>query len=102
MHCSSNIYIYIYIPFKQNCTYNCALVCRKKEIELFIDKYEKGVEEFETEKERLMKMHEMKKVELKREYLAKEVELEQQLDASLTELMEKYKPSTFHASSSSK
>jgi hypothetical protein len=69
---------------------------------LFIDNLEKGEEEFEAEKEKLMKIHETKKVELKREYLARDVELEKQLDAALTKLMEKYKPSTFHASSSSK
>jgi hypothetical protein len=86
----------------QHYTSNCPLVFRKKEIELFIDNHEKGVEEFEAEKEKLMKIHEMKKVELKREYLAREVELEEQLDAALTGLMEKFKPSTFHASSSSK
>lgn len=69
---------------------------------MFIDNHEKGVIDFESEKERLMNSYEEKKVQLKREYLKAEVELEKDLDAKLTELMEKYKPSTFQASSSSK
>nr|CAD1842120.1 unnamed protein product [Ananas comosus var. bracteatus] len=71
---------------------------RKEEIARFIDSQVKGVKEFEAEREELIRMHEDKKVKLRREYLAKEVELEQEFDTVLTELMEKYKPSTFQTS----
>nr|CAD1842145.1 unnamed protein product [Ananas comosus var. bracteatus] len=71
---------------------------RREEIARFIDSQVKGVKEFEAEREELIRMHEDKKVKLRREYLAKEVELEQEFDTALTELMEKYKPSTFQTS----
>lgn len=76
------------------------LFYRKEEIARFIDSQEKGVEEFEAEREKLIFAHEEHNAELRRKYLADEVELEKKFDAALTKLMEKYAPSSFHASCS--
>lgn len=54
-----------------------------------------------SERDELITAHEKKKLQLKREYMEKEVELEKELDAAFTVLMEKHKPDTFKASSSS-
>ncbi|RRT35983.1 hypothetical protein BHE74_00022179 [Ensete ventricosum] len=83
-----------------NCGTNEEQRLRKEEIARFIDSQEKGVEEFEAEREKLIFAHEEHKAELRRKYLADEVELEKKFDAELTKLMEKYAPSSFHASSS--
>ncbi|KAE8797816.1 hypothetical protein D1007_26949 [Hordeum vulgare] len=74
---------------------------RKEEVQRFIDCQAKGVEEFMSGRDELIKAHEKKKLQLKREYMEKEVELEKELDAGLTVLMDKHKPDTFKASSSS-
>ncbi|KAJ3671587.1 hypothetical protein LUZ60_007666 [Juncus effusus] len=73
----------------------------REDMERFIASQDKGLEEFVKEKDELIKAHEEEKMTLRREFLSKEVELERKLDASLTALMEKFKASTFHASSSS-
>ncbi|CAL9135303.1 unnamed protein product [Musa textilis] len=84
-----------------NCGTNEEQRLRKEEIARFIDSQEKGVEEFEAEREKLIFAHEEHKAELRRKYMADEVEQEKKFDAALTKLMEKYAPSSFHASGSS-
>ncbi|KAF7057732.1 hypothetical protein CFC21_064928 [Triticum aestivum] len=74
---------------------------RKEQVQRFIECQVKDVQEFEAERDEMIKAHEEKKVQLKKEYMAKEVELEKEFDAALTGLMEKHRPGTFQASSSS-
>lgn len=73
----------------------------RKEASKFIDGQVKGVEEFEVEREKLILAHEEKKVVLRRKYLEEEVALEKEFDVTLSELMDKYAPTTFEAPNSS-
>lgn len=76
------------------------VLCRKEQVQKFIDCQVKDVAEFEAVRDELIKVHEEKKIKLKKEYMEKELELEKELEAALTGLMEKHKPDTFEASSS--
>ncbi|KAH6808272.1 hypothetical protein C2S51_029380 [Perilla frutescens var. frutescens] len=66
---------------------------RAEEISRFIQRQDKGLEEFGTKREKLLQAHKVRMLELKRKHMAEEMALEKEFDEEFNKLMEEYTPS---------